>query len=131
MNASRIIGPGSNSDDLHYAYEVHTYAHTALMIMVKAKSFPYYSGQTKISRRLPGRSLHKFITFNFQHPIWPLCFDKFCLRSRPLSQDLKDEYFNVAWTEDDQQQGLAVMEKLVRVSFCEKFALDLESHHDF
>lgn len=127
MNASRIIGPG-NSDDLHYAYEVHTYAHTALMIMVKAKSFPYYSGQTKISRRLPGRSLHKFITFNFQHQDGRCASTNFVLDLDPC---LKDEYFNVAWTEDDQQQGLAVMEKLVRVSFCEKFALDLESHHDF
>jgi hypothetical protein len=48
-----------------------------------------------------------------------------------LNPCIKDEYFNVAWIKDGQQQALAVMEKVVCVSFCEKFALDSESHDDF
>lgn len=128
MNASRIIGP-NNSDDLHYAYEVHTYAHTALMIMVRELRA---SHTTPGRRRSPDGSRDgHYISLSlsiFNTEDGRCASTNFVLDLDPC---LKDEYFNVAWTEDDQQQGLAVMEKLVRVSFCEKFALDLESHHDF
>ncbi|KAG1724900.1 uncharacterized protein EDB91DRAFT_1255039 [Suillus paluster] len=46
-----------------------------------------------------------------------------------LNPCIKDEYFNVAWTEDGQQQALAVMEKVFD-KYCRKHATEIATCKD-